>query len=52
LSSIYPRPSGSGHPQVTVEGPNYFPVTLRDISEQQQAEITVKVAQEHFENIL
>jgi hypothetical protein len=37
--------------QVTVKEPNYFPMTLQDISGRQQTEVMVKMAQEHFEDI-
>lgn len=37
--------------QVTVEGPDYFTVILRDIAGRQQDEVVLNEAQEHLEDI-
>ena len=41
----------AGISQVTVEGPDYFTVILRDITERQQAQVVLNEAQEHHEDI-
>jgi hypothetical protein len=44
-------PSEAAITQVTIEGPDYFAVTLRDITEREQVEVVPNAAQEHLEEI-